>query len=185
MLPDVVAALAAGQRVQVATLFRFEFLTRTMRFWDGVRPLTAGGFEWEGSSDVISVSGMEHARDMKASQVTFTLSGARDDLISFASGSQQEVVNRPCAVLIQFLTDAFTPLDSPIAVWAGNMDVLSFSVGGDSQNIQLTAESLWINRVRSPYAYYTDRDQQARWPGDLAAVFMPTLRNKTVPWLRS
>lgn len=185
MLPEVVQAMSEGQRLQVAALFRFDFLSKTVRFWDGVRPLTAGGFEWQGSGDVISVSGMEHARDMKASQVTFTLSGANTELISFAAGSQQEVVNRPCSVFLQFLTEAYAPLDNPIAVWSGNMDTLSFSVGGDSQQIQLTAESLWVTRIRAPYAYYTDRDQQARWPGDLAAVFMPTLRNKTVTWLRS
>lgn len=184
MLPEVVQALSNGQAIAVATLFRFEFVSRTMRFWDGVRTLTAGDQQWEGSGSVISVSGMEHARNMKASAVTFTMSGADDDLVSFASGNQQEVVNRPCAVFIQFMSKEFVTLDEPIAIWSGNMDTMSFSVGGDNQQIQLTAESLFVSRVKAPHAYMTDTDQQARWPGDRAAEFMPLLRNKTVTWLR-
>jgi hypothetical protein len=184
MMPETVRYLASGQRLMVAALFRFEFLSRTMRFWDGVRELTAGGQVWEGSSDVISVSGMGHSRNMSAQQVTFTLSGATGELIQFAAGNQQEVTNRPCAVFLQFLAEDRSTLDNPFAVWSGNMDTMGFSVGGDSQQIQLTAETLFVSRIRAPYAYQTDRDQQARWPGDTGFQFMPLLRNKTVPWLR-
>jgi len=184
MLPDVVAAMSKNQRVNVSTLYQFEFLSRTMRFWDGVRKLTAGGNEWEGSGSVISVSGLGQSRNMAAQQVTFNMSGAQDDLIQFASGNQQEVANRPCVVFIQFMSDEFTPLDEPVAIWSGNMDTMSFSVGGDNQSIQLTAESVFVSRVRAQYAYMTDVDQQVRWPGDRGMEFMPTLRNKTVPWLR-
>lgn len=184
MMPETVRYLASGQRIMVAALFRFEFLSRTMRFWDGVRELNAGGQVWEGSSDVISVSGMGHSRNMAAQQVSFTLTGASTDLIQFAAGNQQEVSNRPCTVFLQFLTENQSTLDDPIAVWSGNMDTMGFSVGLDNQQIQLTAETLFVTRVRAPYAYQTDADQQARWPGDTGFQFMPTLRNKTVPWLR-
>lgn len=185
MLPETVAAKAAGQRVAVATLFEFQFKSQTVRFWDGLRKLvTADGREWIGSGAVISASGLQQSRDLSAPQATFTLSGADDDLMAFAAGSIEEVTGRPVGVFIQFLSDKFVPFDSPIAVWSGIMDTLSFSAGAGVQTITLTAESLFIGRVRSPYAYMTDADQQARWPGDTGMSQMPSLVNKQVTWLR-
>lgn len=184
MLPQTVAAMAGGQRVKAATLFELEFLTATHRYWDGVRYLTTlDDRVWLGAGQLISASGLEHSRGLSAPQATFSLSGVDDFLIQYASGSAQEVTGRPIRVYLQFLTDSFETLDNPVAIWAGRMDVMSFQAGGDEQSITLTAETLFVNRIRAPYAYMTSADQRARWPGDTGMDFMPSLRNKTVTWL--
>lgn len=177
--------MAAGQRVGVAALFEFEFLSKTVRFWDGLRTLkTADGREWNASGQLISASGLEQSRDLSAPQATFTLSGVDSELIAFAAGNEQQVTNRPMTVYLQFLSDRFECFDNPVAVWSGIMDRLSFRAGTGTQTITLAAETLFYKRIRAQYAYMTDRDQQARWPGDRGMEFMPTLRNKTVTWLR-
>lgn len=183
MMAETVQALSEGRHVAVATLFEFQFLSRTVRFWDGTGKLTAGGSEWDGSGKVITVSGLEQAAGLGAGAATFTLSGTTPELLAAAVTAEIEVKNRPCAVYIQFLSDPYTVYDEPQAVWAGNMDTLVFKGDVRNQSITLTAESLFVERIRAPYGYMTDTDQQARWPGDRGFEFMPKLINKTVPWL--
>lgn len=186
MMPETVAHLAEGGVVTAATLFEFEFLSQTLRFWDGVRSLTtADARVWQGSGSVISASGLEHRPRMGAAPATFTMSGVQNELIQFAAGNQQEVVGRPCAVFIQFLSSDYTPLDNPVAIWAGNMETLRFRAGFGEQTISLTAETLFVKRIRAPYGFMTDRDQQVRYPGDTGMQFFPMLINKAVNWLRS
>ena len=64
------------------------------------------------------------------------------------------------------------------------MDTVSLSAGLGRQSISLTAETLFVDRVRAPWGLQTDTDQQARWPGDRGFEFAPSLIFKTVNWLR-
>lgn len=185
MLPGVTNYMAGRHRVPVATLFKFEGRTRTLRLWDGQRKfVTLDGNEWLASGQLISVSGLEQPRGMTAPQATFTLEGATDDMVNWAANAETEITNRPCAVYIQFLTERMKPLDNPIALWAGVMDTMNVSAGVKNQIITLTAEQLFVSRIRTPYGFMTDSDQQARWSGDRGLEFMPTLRNKKTKWLR-
>lgn len=185
MMPEVVAAAAAGSSVSVAVLFEFAFLSGTRRCWDGYKKLVAGGREWDASGDVISVTGMGYAEGFSANQVTFTMSGTTPDLLAAAVDSEREVTGRRCAVYLQFLTDRYKPLDQPVAIWAGRMDTLSFRGDVQNQIISMNAETLFSERIRAPWGLQTDSAQQARWPGDRGMEFMPSLKNKTVKWLRS
>lgn len=184
MLPSVVRELAAGHRVQAATLFLFEFTSGPQYFWDGVGYLTADGHDWLGFGQLVSVSGLEQSRGMGAPQTTFKLSGVDDNLIAIAVNSAAEVTGNPCTVYLQFLSSAGVPLDEPIAIWAGTMDTLTFQAGVRDQAITLTAETLFVDRVRAPWGFYTDTDQRSRWPGDRGFELVASLLFKTVQWLR-
>ena len=183
MLPSVVQELASGHRVRVATLFLFEFTSGHQRFWDGVGYLPADGHDWLGFGEMCSVSGLEQSRGLGAPQTTFKLSGVDDNLIAIAVNSASEVTGNPCTVYLQFLSAAGVPLDDPIAIWAGTMDTLTFQAGVKDQAITLTAETLFVDRVRAPWGLYTDTDQRARWPGDRGFEFVASLLFKTVNWL--
>ncbi len=184
MLPETVAAKAGGSRVEVAVLFEFEFASKTVRFWSGYGRIAAGGHEWVGSGKLITASGLAQPAGLTAPAATFTLSGASPELVSFAAQSQAEVTGRRCAVYLQFLSKAYTPLDSPIPIWVGRMDVLSFRAGGKQRVINLAAETLFVDRTRAPHGFMTDADQKARWSGDRGMESMASLVNKTVKWLR-
>lgn len=184
MLPGVTAYMAGKHRVQVATLFKFDFLSSTKRFWDGTRNLvTSDGAVWQASGKVIGVTGLEQSRGLTAPPTTFTLTGADAELMAYAASAEYEITNRPCSVYIQFLSDRLIPLDYPIAIWAGRMDTLTLNAQVKTQIITLTAEQFFVTRIRTPYGFMTDTDQQARWPGDKGMEFMPTLRNKKTRWL--
>ena len=121
---------------------------------------------------------------MSAPVATFKLSGVDDNLIAIAVNSASEVTGNPCTVYLQFLSSAGVPLDDPIAIWAGTMDTLTFQAGVKDQAITLTAETLFVDRVRAPFGLYSDTDQRARWPGDRGFEFVASLIFKTVNWLR-
>ncbi|MBJ6986948.1 MULTISPECIES: hypothetical protein [unclassified Devosia] len=185
MLPLVVRELAEGRRVAVAVLFEFEFASGTQRFTDREGYLTVDGHEWLGLGQLLSVSGLEQSVKMSAPQATFMLSGVDAFLVSVAANGSYEATGRPCAVYLQFLTEAGTSLDSKIAIWAGVMDTPRMSARLGQQAISLTAETLFVDRVRAPWGLQTDTDQQARWPGDRGFEFAPSLLFKTVNWLRA
>lgn len=185
MLPGVTQYMAGNHRVGVATLFRFEGRTRTLQLWDGHRTLkTLDGQKWIASGKLISASGLEQSRGMTAPQATFTLEGATDDMVNWAANAETEITNRPCSVFAQFLTSRYEPLDMPISVWSGVMDTMNVNAGVKNQVISLSAEQLFVARIRALYGFMTDQDQQARWPGDLGLEFMPQLRNKKTKWMR-
>lgn len=184
MLPEVVSELAAGHRVACAVLFEFEFTSGTQRYWDGHGYLTADGQDWLGFGQMGSVSGLEQSRGMSAPQTTFKLSGVDDNLIAIAVNSASEVTGNPCTVFLQFLSSVGVSLDDPIAIWAGTMDTLTFQAGVKDQAITLTAETLFVDRVRAPWGLWTDTDQRARWPLDRGFEFVASLLFKTVNWLR-
>lgn len=184
MMPETVRELAAGRSVAVTRLFRFEFANSTQRFWDGLNYLDAGGQQWQGAGKLISVSGMEWAEGLGAGKVTFGLSGTTPDLINAARNSRTEVNDRPCAVFLQFLSERYVALDQPVGVWAGTMDRIVFSGSLKTKTLSLTAETLFVDRIRSTNGLMTQSDQMSRWPDDTGLNFMPTLINKTVDWLR-
>lgn len=185
MMPSTVAEMAAGRSVAVTRLFEFAFTSSTQRFWDGLGYLdTTDARRWQGAGKLIGVSGLEYAENLAAQPATFSLSGATPELVAAAIDGETEVKNRPVRVYLQFLTSRYVPLDAPIAIWAGRMDVLTFSGTATQQNLSLSAETLFVDRIRAPYGLQTDTDQQARYPGDLGMVFMPELKNKTTNWLR-
>lgn len=185
MMPETVREIAAGHTVAVSRLLRMGFTSRTVRFWDGFGYLNAGGYDWQGHGGIISMSGMVQGDGLGASPATFTLDGTTPELLEAAKQSEVEVKNRPIAVFLQFLSERRVVLDSPVALWAGRMDRLSASIGVKTQSLSLTAETLFVDRIRAPWGLQTDTDQQARWPGDPGYSFMPSLRYKSVLWLRS
>lgn len=185
MMPETVQEMASGNAVSVTRLFEFEFQSSTQRFWDGLNYLETGdGRRWQGAGKLISVSGLEYAENMAAQPASFSLSGATPELLAVAINADTEIKNRPCAVYLQFLSAKYTPLDDPIAIWVGRMDTLSFKGNLNNQTLTLNAETLFVERTRSPYGLLTDTDQQARWPGDLGLVFAASLKHKTTNWLR-
>lgn len=182
-LPETKAALVRGDRVGQAILVELMIASGPQRYFNGVRRLRAGGREWLGLGDMLSISGLEQPAGGTAPPTTFTLSGVTPDMIAAARNGSVEVKNRPVTVYLQFVGEA-RPLDEPLALWAGIMDTLKFAGSGPSdRRIVLTAETLFVRRRRAPFGYYTDADQQARFPGDRGMEFTAALVNKTVPWL--
>lgn len=189
--PETVAAKLAGRSVGAALLCHMEFRETPRRWWMGFGPLSAGGHTWQGTGEMIQVDGLEQPIGTVAPKTTFQLSGIDSTIVSLARNASDRVKDRRCTVYIQFFDlspdDAaiapWSTLDQPFAVWSGLMDQMNYTARGpDQRGVSLTAESFWTNRRRPAYGLYTDRDQNARFPGDRGLEQTTSLVSKTIRW---
>lgn len=189
--PETVAAKLEGREIGAALLCHMDFRETPRRWWAGFGTLHAGGHDWIGTGEFIGIEGLQQPIGTVAPKTTFTLSGVDATIVQMARQASDRVKDRRCTVYIQFFDltpdDAGNPpwtrLDNPYAIWSGRMDQLKYAADGPSQRtVTLTAESLWVNRKRPPYGFWTDRDQNARFPGDRGLEQVPDLVNKTARW---
>lgn len=188
--PETIAAKLAGREVAASLLVWMDFKDTERRWWAGFGDLNAGGQTWQGTGSMIQIDGLEQALGTNAPRTTFTLSGVDSAIITLARQSSARVKDRACQVYIQFFEIApggdampWAPLDQPYTIWSGIMDQMTYGSEGASQRrVSLTAESIWTGRRRPAYGFWTDRDQNARFPGDRGLEQVVNLVNKTIRW---
>lgn len=183
VLPETVAAVVGGATVNASILVRFDFESGTERVWQGFWELTAGGETWRPMGVLGTVDGIAVRSDLTAESLTFTLSGVDAAMIAIAKNSAVQVKNKSCAVYVQFFDADWKTLDQPVALRSGIMDQMTYTATGPaSRTIKLTAEGLFVARNAAPFAYYTDRDQKARYAGDGFFKLVSTLIVKQITW---
>lgn len=182
---SAIAAQLAGRSVRVSPLMRFDFLSGTSRFWTGFGTLrTLDGAEWLGTQGLGSLGEITGSMNGTAPEQTFTLSGVDADFVASAQASKAEYYGRLCFVYFQFFDAAWQPLDNPVAFWWGRMYGLTAGQAtaedGFTRTITLSAETFFANRRRPRNGYYTDRDQQARFPGDRGCERVLGIQSKNI-----
>lgn len=193
-----VRAQAQGQHVIAALFITFDFLSQTLRIWEGDGPLTREGFLWHGlgsrddgsGSPLYSIDGLEQAINGSAPQLNLTLSGVDSRLVAAASqdAAAGEIEGRDLTIELGFFDatlPGLVPLDSLMTLGVWTMQKPAFQATGvTTRTINLPCETLFAQRSRAPFGMLTDRDQQRRFPGDLGCQFPPSLVDKDVSWPR-
>lgn len=179
------AALANGNVVGLAVLGEFEFTEGTNRYWlNGVGTLNAGGFDWTGAGDLVAVENITTGEGDGADNLVFTLSGVNAELLALAQQAES-VRGRTVTLYGQFLD--VTTQQPTSDLWAlptaDIMDTIGFAASGPSQRaIRLTAETIWTARSTAKNAFYSDRDQKARFSGDRGLEFIFGMTSNDVAW---
>lgn len=179
------AALAAGQHVVCPRFVEFEFASGTERVWEGTGLIFADGATWKGAGEIGSIGDAVFGVGDQAGNITYRLSGVAPAVAAAAQAEfATEVRGRDVTLYGRFLNaTTLQPLDTRFTLRQDIMDSISYSASGPGlRSITLTAETIWTNRNAAAFAYYTDRDQQARFPGDVGLEFMPQMKNKRVVW---
>lgn len=196
----VIAAYATGNPVILPALVYFDFLSEPAALWGGHYDFRTGGVVWKGlgrSGLLIGIEGVSVTSSAQSSDMTFTLSGADSGLLSvFAGVDRSEYVGRLCAVYGQFCTPDWQPVTDgggnpvpPFAYSAGIMNTAPVSrvpndKGGFTATISLPASNIFAGRSIARNSYYTDPDQQRRYPGDLFCSFVQSIQETSIqqPW---
>lgn len=187
LFSQTVDAVLRGQAVTIGTLLDLDFKTAGhSRIWTGDGPLkTNDNKKWDGIGNIAQISGLERAAGGLATQASFTITGDKR-LVKLLLEDKEEYFNRPITVFMQVFDQDMKCLDNPAAIWSGYMDAPSIgnSQGGTIRTLTISAESLFMNRATPPYGTYSDRDQQARYPGDTGCTYLSTLifKNMTSVW---
>ena len=174
--------------VRVAFLTELQFLSETAYVWNGHYKLTSGGHEWLPMHGIGSIEGLGTSSDAQSEAITMTIAGIPDqepDILALALSQSVEANQQLVKIYIQFFDTDWQPIGNPVMMWFGFMQPpkvsrdISDPIQGPIQSITVTAENAFFNRSRPPYGRNTDRDQQARYPGDKFFQFTPTLKSKT------
>lgn len=183
-LTETVRALLAGRTVTYAILVFFDFRTTPMRVWPGFGPLrTADGHVWQGNGEIGTIEGLGRSYDGQAEQTTFTMSGVDPSLLGRVNNEREEVEGRDVTVFLQFYDEDSVLLDAPYADYFGVMDQMSYTVGGGTATIKVTAEWIFAQQDLPPPLYQlSDRTQQILFPGDLGMQRYSSINFKRAIW---
>lgn len=175
----------AGGIVRVALLAEFRFATATLRAWEGLSKLkTLDDHQWDGVGQMADVSGLSQSVNATAPALTLSMSGVDADFAAKAKAESDEYYNRAVVPYLQFFDEDWACLDNPYPITLGRMTNITArkesSAGGPTYTVTLTAESPFATRRRPRFGFWTDRDQQQRFPGDRGLERVAGIDNKTI-----
>lgn len=140
--------------------------------WDGVLYKGAGAL-----GSVITVD--DSPGEVKG--LIFQISGVDSAYISLALDDAAVVQGTPVTVRTGVLSDDYVIVDAPIE-WTGALDTMSIEEDGERCTINATAESSAVDLLRGTVQTYSDADQQALHPGDLAFQYVIDQADTPVIW---
>ncbi len=176
----VLAALAAGD-VVVVQLVELQFPSGTVALNTSNWNLVWGGVTYLGAYGLGSVSPIKDSPG-EIQGISFTLSGGDSTSIALALDASAEVQGTPAIIRTAILdTNSFQILDAPID-WAGTLDTMSIEEDNNQATISATAESAAVDLLRGNLSTYSDADQQALFPGDVAFEYVVSQVDQTVVW---
>lgn len=166
-----------------AMLVRFDFAEGPMHLWDGVGVLDFEGVSWTGAGQMASVSPMSLAEDDVAKKLEFALSGVTPEIVAKAEDAES-VRGRDVWVWgLPLSAETLQPIGGRQFLTHMLMDSVGYSAKGPAdRSIKLVCETVWTARNSASFAMWSDRDQQARFPGDRGFEFVPTLTSKRSFW---
>jgi len=177
---DQIATLSAST-VRVALLSEFDFVSQTIRLWNGDYAIDSGGKTWEPMKGTGQIDGLGVSADQAADNVTYSLPGVDEKILASALEETPEANQRSVNTSLQLFDNDWQPQGSPIGIWWGFLQPPKVSRSamqddqGGVQTVSISAENAFFNRSRPPSGRYTDRDQQARSPGDKFLQFVSSL----------
>lgn len=182
-LTATTAAALAGETVRCAELVFFDFTSGQYRIWRGYGDLIAGSYLWKGLGDVGAISGLDAAINGAAPESTIVLSGVTPNISEAAAKSFNEARGRAMTVYLQFFTATGVLLDTPLPIAILTMERIEVQFTGPAlRNVTVHAESMFTARGFPPHGWLSDRDQQARYPGDRGLERMAILQQHAVTW---
>ena len=185
--PETIAEHLAGRSVRMAGLAFFDFASGPVRAWEGFGRLrTQDSNEWIGAGGMGKIGEITAAINATAPEQTFTLSGIDAEFGPKALADYADYYNRLVFLYFQFFTPTWQCLDLPCAIswWRMRDLVPAKAVAEDGRgsvySITLAAESVFGSRRRPRFGFYTDADQQRRYPGDRGCERVAGIQNKLV-----
>lgn len=188
--PDQIELMSKGT-VRTDILAEFQFISQTVRIWNGHSPLEAGGHTWKPMHGMAQIDGIGISGGTTSETVNFTLAGLPDqdpDLLGLALSETPDVDQQLVILYLQLFGEDWQPVGNPIGLFWGFMQPPKVSrsvvsgVDNPVQTVTMSAENAFFNRSRPANGRYTDRDQQQRHPGDKFFQFVPSLLFKKIVW---
>jgi hypothetical protein len=170
----------SAANIKPVLFLQMQFTDGPIHVWSGLGTLTWNGIQWTGLGEMGTISSVEESSEIKATNVTFTLSGIPHDLIVHALGQVRQ--GNPVLLWFGALGNNGNVLADPLQLFAGRMDVPSIDEGAQTSTISISVENRLIDLNRSRERRFTDQDQQIDHPGDLGFQLVQFIQNWNGTW---
>lgn len=182
------AVLESGV-LKIGIFFRLDVEPEPVRLWLGHGEIEPGlnvydteaGATYLGMGELQNVPAIKQLINGAAERIEFTLSGVSGEVLTAANGDDAEAIRgAPATVGFGLFGDTWSNLLGGMH-WCGFYiaDYLERAQApadiGDqiTRTITLSCGSRFTGRRRPAFSYFTDQDQQARFPGDLSCSLTP------------
>lgn len=179
--------LLNGRMVRVGHLVELR-LGSPAYYWDGFRNITAGGKRWIAVGRLGAIEGLEEEDDnLQSTELRVTLSGVDSTVLQTAISEDRALyVGKLMIVWLLFFDKEWQPLDTPKARKAGIIDGIevtrqSAEDGTTVRRLALVAQNIFYGRSTPPASFYSNRDQQFRFPGDRGLDQVSDVQERVVP----
>ncbi len=144
--------------------------------------INIGGNNFAGVGALGKVSSVSEESSLTAKGISLTLSGI--DPATLGTALNENPQRRPCKMWVCLFDNNHIPIGNPYPVGTWRMDTMSISIG-ETATITLNAESALADWDRPRVRFYTDGDQQSRYPGDKFYEFLTPNMDKEILWGRT
>lgn len=178
---DAELAALSGDMHNIGVFFRLDVAPDPVRLWlafgaidVGVNVFDPSGAQYLGFGEMRDIPNISQLLNGAAERVEFTLSGVSGDVLTIASGGDAEQVKGRAATVGFALMGADWQLLGPVhwlAYYVADFLAGDQPVAGQAsaitRTLTLSCGSRFTGRRRPSFSYFSDADQQARFPGDL------------------
>lgn len=175
------AILAAGGGVPIGVFVRLETdpITRVWLGFGNIKPgvnaYDEAGAVYKGLGELRGMPAVNQLLNGAAERIDFIMSGVSGSVFDIAQGDDAEQIQGKSLDVGFAIFGARWKLAGPVH-WVSRYiaDVLSFNqqpaAPGDPivRTLTLSSASRFTRRRRPGFSYFTDQDQQGRYPGDLS-----------------
>jgi len=172
------AAILAGINVPIAALVEMD-LTETLYLNTSSLDLTIDGNTYTGAGELGQIDAIQETSG-ELPQLGFTLSGVDPSLIALAL--TENVQGKAVRVKLAIFDPDTGELADTQQRYAGWLDVMSIIDSRESATIKVTSESALLDLLKPVGLYYSNADQQALHPGDLAFQFVNDQVEQRIVW---
>lgn len=163
-----------------ALFVQFKFNSGNLNLWTGLGLKTWNGLEFTGTGDALGVSTLSETQELRASSVSFAMSGIKSSVIALALTSEYQ--GKPVTMWFAVLDQNGNVIDSPYEVFSGRMDIISFQDNGQTSEFSIKCESSAIDIRKAKERRFTDEDQKINYPSDKGLEYMAKIQDIDVVW---
>lgn len=149
--------------------------------WDGIGEFTLDGNTYDSARGLMELEGLSETSDLQNNEVTLTLNGVAlsDFLVT------PDISRNDCHVKLAWIKEDGTVLRFRTE-FLGLADIASVPFNDEELKVAIKLRGYLEDWSRPPRAYYTDREQQRRYPGDTGFKFVSALEGTSVSgWART
>lgn len=173
-------AQLTAPHIKPVLFVQMQFSSQTMYMWSGIGNLQWNNQTWIGLGTLGTISTIEESSEIKATNVTFTLSGIAQDMLRHVLTEVRQ--GYPVTLWFGSLGDNNNVIADPLQIYAGRIDAPSIDEGAPTATISIATENRLIDLQRSRERRYTDQDQQIDHPGDLGMQYVQFIQQWNGTW---